>query len=87
MGVGDADVVLIKTVAQDFGAEPAIGLELAQVVEEPAQGGARGVQASALRRLVSNCAADAMGVPFGLTVRRRQEGGEARWLEAYETIG
>jgi len=38
----DAVVLLIETVTQDLGAEPAAGLELAQVVEEPAQGGARG---------------------------------------------
>ena len=39
MRVGNADVLCIETVAQDFGAEPAIGLELAQAVEKPAQGG------------------------------------------------
>ena len=39
MGVGDADLGLVETFAQDLGAEPAIGLELAQVVEEAAQGG------------------------------------------------
>jgi hypothetical protein len=39
VGVGDAEVGLVETFAQYLGAEPAIGLELAQVVEEAAQGG------------------------------------------------
>ena len=39
MSVGDAEVGLVETFAQDLGAEPAIGLELAQVVEEATHGG------------------------------------------------
>ena len=38
MRVGYSDVLFIKTLAEDFSAEPAIGLELAQVVEQTAQG-------------------------------------------------
>jgi len=38
VGVGNADVFFVETVAEDFGAEPAIGLELAQIVEQATQG-------------------------------------------------
>jgi hypothetical protein len=55
VGVGDAEVGLVETFAQDLGTEPAIGLELAQVVEEAAQGrmsrGARTISTTLQRSL------------------------------------
>ena len=36
--IGHADVSLVETFAEDFGAKPAIGLQLAQVAEQAAEG-------------------------------------------------
>jgi hypothetical protein len=37
VGVGDTDVLFIKTLPHDFGTEPAVGLKLAQVSEQSPQ--------------------------------------------------
>jgi len=42
LGVGDTQVRIVEIVTQDLGAEPAIGLERAQVIEEAVHGGVSG---------------------------------------------